>query len=269
MAAAARAAHLLVDRPPFILQDDLAKSLLGPGGEIALGYQLQHPDEPVLAAARASATIRSRYAESLLAASPCDQYVVLGAGLDTSGIRVAAPAGRRVFDVDLPQVLAWRRDAFAQAGIGLPAEVTGVPADLAAEPLLPALCRVGFDADRPAFVSCLGVTMYLSEDAVRGLLGQLGDLVEGSELVLDHILPPDERDEAGAAYARAVAAMAGASGEPWKLSVCGAGLAAWLTELGWRSVTCTGEAEAVPPQSWDRTDSLRPQRLVGLLHASR
>src|SRR5690606_40152082 len=56
----------------------------------------------------------------------------------------------------------------------------------------------------------------------------------GSSLVFDYHLPPELRDEAGADYACAVAAMAGREGEPWQCSAAPETVEAWLSELGWR-----------------------------------
>ena len=66
-AAAARAAHLLVDHQPWIFADDLAAVLLGKLADEFIGYHCAHGEHLVLAAARAQATCRSRYAEDRLA----------------------------------------------------------------------------------------------------------------------------------------------------------------------------------------------------------
>jgi len=51
------------------------------------------------------------------------------------------------------------------AGIAIPPNVTFVPIDFENDRLIDALSACGFDAAQPAFVSWLGVTMYLTREA--------------------------------------------------------------------------------------------------------
>jgi O-methyltransferase involved in polyketide biosynthesis len=66
-AAAARAAHPLVDDEPHVFVDPLAATLLGGHAAELLAYHREHGDHPVLAEARAQVGCRSRVAEDLLA----------------------------------------------------------------------------------------------------------------------------------------------------------------------------------------------------------
>src|SRR5579859_8064820 len=82
-AAAARAAHLIVDDEPVIFADTLAAVLLGDRADEFISYHRQHGSHLVLASARTQVTCRSRYAEESLAAASdrgVGQYVILGAG---------------------------------------------------------------------------------------------------------------------------------------------------------------------------------------------
>jgi methyltransferase (TIGR00027 family) len=265
LSAAARAAHLHVDVRPYLLVDDLAERLMGESGRAPLDYHRRFPTHPVLAGARTSALLRSRFAEDLLAASPADQYVVLGAGLDTSALRTAL--GRRVFEFDRPGVLTWRRAALAAAQIPVPSGFRDVPVELGRDPLRPALLAAGLDPRRPAFVSWLGTTMYLTDDEVRRTLGELSGLAPGSELVLDHVLAADARDDAGSGYAAAVSAAAGDGGEPWRSSPAPATVRTWLVRAGFGDIAMLPDHEAVGQDAWHRSDALRPIGLIGLVRA--
>src|ERR1700676_4004376 len=89
-AAAARAAHLIVDGPPVIFADTLASALLGDAAEELIGYHRLPPAPPVRAGARTQAACRSRHAEDSLARAVgrgVTQYVILGAGADTFAYR--------------------------------------------------------------------------------------------------------------------------------------------------------------------------------------
>src|SRR5580698_2993329 len=113
MAAAARAAHLVVDGEPVIFADTLASALLGERAEELLGYHTSHGTHPVLAGARAQVTCRSRYTEDALAHR--------SGGL-AGGCRV------RVFEVDHPATQDWKRRALANARVRVPDGVAFVPA---------------------------------------------------------------------------------------------------------------------------------------------
>ncbi|MFF2814549.1 class I SAM-dependent methyltransferase [Kitasatospora cineracea] len=274
MSAAARAAHLLVDREPVILADTLAEPLLGEHAEELLTYHRSFGAHPVLAGARTTALTRSRFAEDRLAALTArgtDQYVLLGAGLDTFAYR-SAPAGRvRVFEVDHPAVQRWKRDLLAAAGIAVPPGTAFVPVDLerdgGAGELVAALVAAGFDPGRPALVAWLGVTMYLGAEAIGAALAAVGGLAPGSELVAEYLLPPGRRDEAGQAYAEQVASAAAEGGEPWRTFLDVEEMDALLTAAGLRPLAHLRQHESVPAELWQRTDALRPFGLSVLAHA--
>lgn len=264
MSAAARGAHAIVDSPPHLIVDEDARRICEAAGNPSpLDFHLAHPGEPVLAAARLSAAARSAYTEERLHRSGIAQYVVLGAGLDTSAARV--PDSCDVWHVDLPGVLDWRASLLEQAEVR--DRGTSVPVDLATTDPVPELVDAGLRPDAPVFVSWLGVSMYLEEASVRQTFASLGALPRGSELVFDHIVPPRDRDAAGAEYARAVGAAVGAQGEPWRCTPAADELTVWLAAAGWSAVETVGEARSLPDGFWDRSDALRPMELVSFTHA--
>ena len=68
MAAAARAAHLIVDHEPVIFADELAAALLGEQADEFISYHRAHGTHLVLSCARAQVLCRSRFTEDHLAA---------------------------------------------------------------------------------------------------------------------------------------------------------------------------------------------------------
>ena len=62
----------------------------------------------------------------------------------------------------------------------------------------------------------LGVTMYLTADAIAQTMTAIAGCAPGSELIADYILPEGARDEAGALYGRLVAQASAERGEPWR-----------------------------------------------------
>ncbi len=118
-AAAARAAHLIVDSEPVIFADTLAQALLADRAEELISYHRAHGAHPVLAGARAQVTCRSRYAEDRLADAVgrgIGQYVLLGAGLDSFACRSPLAERVRVFEVDHPATQEYKRRAWETTG---------------------------------------------------------------------------------------------------------------------------------------------------------
>jgi methyltransferase (TIGR00027 family) len=265
MAAAARAAHLIVDQPPVIFADTLAYELLGDRAEEFVGYHRLHGDHPVLAGARAAVTTRSRYTEDRFAAmTGVDQYVILGAGLDTFAYRAGDKS--RVFEVDHPATQRWKRRLLADAGTAIPDAVTYVPLDL--EKGVDGLLGAGLDHGRPALVSWLGVTMYLTREAIGATLAVIGGFAPGTEIVLDYMLDPELRDAAGQAYAEAVAPVAAERGEPWLSTFGPREMAALFDEHGFDVAEQVGQRDAVEAALWRRSDVLRPAALSMVARAA-
>jgi methyltransferase (TIGR00027 family) len=263
-AAAARAAHLIVDAPPFIFADVAASALLGGRADELIGYHRDHASHPILSAARAQVICRGRYTEDRLAraaAAGVRQYVVLGAGLDSFGYRSPLASQLRVFEVDHPATQQWKREALAAARIPVPGTVTFVPADLAAGSLADLLPASGFDPSRPALISWLGVTMYLTRDAIGQTLTAIGTLAPGTEVITDYMLPARLRDAAGDSYVELISPAAAERGEPWLTFLSPDEAAALLAGHGIEAAEHVHQRDTVDAALWHRADSLRPIEL--------
>ena len=270
-AAAARAAHLIVDNEPVIFADTMARALLGERAEELISYHRAHGTHPVLAGARAQVTCRTRYAEDRLAEAVergIGQYVLLGAGLDSFAYRSPLAGHVRVFEVDHPATQDYKRHVLGSAEGAGAGGVRFVGGDFGRDSLGEALGRAGFDAGRPALVSWLGVTMYLDQSAVEATVAVLGGFAPGSELVVDYILPAGMRDAAGQGYAELVGQAAGEWGEPWRSVFAPEAMAALLARHGFGPARDVGQREMIPAAAWDRSDSLRPAELSRIAHAA-
>jgi methyltransferase (TIGR00027 family) len=270
-AAAARAAHLLVDSEPRIFADSLAALLLGDKAESYLRYHREHGDHPLLAGTRAQATCRSRFTEDqlvLAAARGTAQYVILGAGLDSFACRSELAGRLRVFEVDHPATQQRKRALLAAAGLAEPPTLTWVPVDFETDELIASLTAAGLDPSAPAFVSWLGVTMYLTAEAIGATLASLSRLAPGSELVTDYMLTADLRDADGVAYADLVMPDSERRGEPWLSFFTPEQMTGLLTRHGFTGVRDVRQRDAVSAALWERTDLLRPIELSRLCHAT-
>jgi methyltransferase (TIGR00027 family) len=263
LSSAARAAHSLVDSPPHLLVDADARAVCELFEPSPLGFQLAFSGEPVLAAARASAVIRSAFARQIMQGGSLGQWVLLGAGLDTSLHRGASA---KLWLVDRPEVLAWRAELFAEAGLADSGVLVGVNLDR--EDLVTQLVAAGLNTDYPTLVIGLGLSMYLTPAENWRLLTGLGRLPVGSELIFDVLTPDDLADEPGRTYARAVALRAG-NAEPWLSRLRPEAVVAGLAEAGWKMVVDTPEAAVPPSQFWTANPQLQAMRLVQLVHAKR
>ena len=199
-AAALRAAHTLAGAEPKIFRDDLALPLTGMSAEDVLALAARTP-----AASAATCILRSRFTEDRLAAARArlDQYVLLGAGLDSYALRAGeALGGLTVFEVDDPPFQTWKRQRIAQLGLIPPADLRFVPCDFERTPIAAALAGHGFASGRPCFVSWLGVTQYLTLAAVRETLGWAGAQAPGSEIVLTFLESGAQAESLRAAMAQ-------------------------------------------------------------------
>lgn len=267
--AAFRAAHLLLDPPPWVLEDRLALPLLGEAGPARLARFAQLPPA-TYAGFRLIMVNRSRYTEDRLAAAVekgIGQYVVLGAGLDSFAYRSPWAPRLRVFEVDHPATQAFKRSRLAAAGIAEPPWVAFVPVEFGRDRVAERLDAAGCDRARPSFVSWLGVTQYLDAEALAAMLGSLAEFAVGSEVVLTHILPPEDRDGLGRAVADAYVPGAARQGEPW-LSCLSVTEARDLVEgCGLRVVEQLERVDAMDAFLQSRRDATVFPRLSALLRA--
>ena len=209
-----RAMHVQVDPPPHVLEDEVGLRLVDPDHDWRRRPDM---DPDATGRFRAGIVARARFVEDLVverAGHGVDQFVILGAGLDTfAQRRPEIAAGLRVFEVDQPGPQAWKRRRLDELGVGVPDWLRLVPVDFeAGGSWWERLADAGFDADRPAVVACTGVTMYLTREANAALLRQIAALAPGSTLTATFLLPPElveEADRPGLRWAEHGARSAG------------------------------------------------------------
>ena len=142
------------------------------------------------------------------------QYVILGAGMDTFAFREPESLSKhRVFEVDHPLTQADKKERITHAGWTIPDNLTFVPVDFTKDSLAERLIAAGFDPSAKSFFSWLGVTYYLSAEAIDTMLSALSLIcADGSSLVFDY---PDENFfDAPERRVQNTIMMAKAGGEP-------------------------------------------------------
>jgi methyltransferase (TIGR00027 family) len=264
-----RALHTEVDAPPHVLDDRIGLQLAGPDPDWR-----QRPDmnEYATPGVRASIVARARFIEDLVteqADRGVGQYVLLGAGLDTFAQRRPEIASRIiVFEVDQPGPQAWKRQRLVETGFGVPEWLRLVPVDFETTSWWDGLLANGFDTGRPAVVSSLGVSMYLTREATAATLRQCAALAPGSTLAMTFMQPvelvaPEEQD-----MLRATDAAARASGTPFISYYAPDDILAMARDAGFATVRHVTAAEYTQRYFADRTDGLRPFTTEELLVAT-
>ena len=147
------------------------------------------------------------------------QYVILGAGLDTFAFQETEFLSKyQVFEVDHPLTQADKQERITRAGWTIPDNLAFVPVDFTKDSLAERLIAAGFDPSAKSFFSWLGVTYYLSAEAIDTMLSALSSIcADGSTLVFDY---PDENFfDAPEKRVQNTIMMAKAGGEPMKTAL--------------------------------------------------
>ncbi|RRR41356.1 SAM-dependent methyltransferase [Mycolicibacter terrae] len=135
---------------------------------------------------------RTRYFDDYfrrVAAAGVRQVVILAAGLDSRAFRLEWAEQTTIFELDQPQVLAFKSYVLSQRGIRPKAERREIAVDLR-EDWPQALRDAGFDATQPSAWIAEGLLMYLSADAQHQLYTGLDDLAaSGSHVAVEDGAP--------------------------------------------------------------------------------
>ena len=156
------------ERPDALFKDPYARRLAGDRGEAILKSM---PRGRVLAWPM---IIRTAVMDEIICRCVSDgtrSVINLAAGLDTRAFRLALPPALRWYDVDLPDMIRYRRDQLASVRSACSHE--HVEADLSSEgELKRVLARISGEMP-PVLVVTEGLLIYLTEPQVRSLAQQL------------------------------------------------------------------------------------------------
>jgi methyltransferase (TIGR00027 family) len=265
-----RALHVQADASPPVFTDEVGLRLIAPDGD----WRTRPDMDPVATSAfRASTVARARFVEELAteqADGGVDQYVILGAGLDTFAQRRPEFGTRlRVFEVDQPGAQAWKRDRLTELGFGIPGWLRLVPVDFeAGGSWWQELTAAGFDASRPAVVASTGVSLYLTKDAIAATLHQVATLAPGSTLAMTFILPAELTGPGERARHQEVQDSARAAGTPFLSFFTPPEMLALADEAGFRETRYVSAADLIQRYFTGRTDGLLPGSAEAFLVAS-
>ncbi len=263
-----RAAHQIFDAPP-VLDDPLALAIIGAAAAARLAAAPRDSRGRTSRSIRAFMAVRSRFAEGELARAVergTRQYVVLGAGLDTFAYRNPYEDPQlRVFEVDHPATQAWKLEKLAIASISIPPSVTFAPVDFEQQTLAEGLTAAGFDHAAPAFFSWLGVTMYLTDEAIASTLRLIASTPRGGTIVFDYAVPRASLGLTGRLTLDALTRRVAAAGEPFRTFIDPFELPACLAAFGFHAVRDLGRDALNARYFADRRDGLRIRGDLGHL----
>ncbi|OBG83891.1 SAM-dependent methyltransferase [Mycobacterium sp. E136] len=115
------------------------------------------------------------------------QAVILASGLDARAYRLPWPAGTTVFELDQPDVIAFKTNTLAALGAEPTADRRALAIDLR-EDWPKALLDNGFDPTKPTAWSAEGLLIYLPPEAQDLLFDRIDELsAPGSRLATEHI----------------------------------------------------------------------------------
>ncbi|MDG3015655.1 class I SAM-dependent methyltransferase [Speluncibacter jeojiensis] len=265
-----RAMHVQVDAPPHVLEDEVGLQLTEPDPDWR-GRPDMDPDGT--RGFRAAIVARASFIEDLITEQidrGVDQYVILGAGLDTFVQRRPEFASRvRVFEIDQPGAQAWKRRRLIETGHGIPDWLHLVPVDFEATPdWVEQLVASGFDPDRPTVIVSTGVTMYLTRAATAATLRRIAGLGPGSTLAMTFLLPAELVDEADRTGLQTSKKGAQASGTPFLSFYTPTEMLALARESGFREVRHVSGSSLADRYFAERSDGLRPSSGEDLLLAT-
>jgi methyltransferase (TIGR00027 family) len=199
LTAAARARE--TERPDSLFSDPFAAELAGAEGFVALDRQnaARSGDREVVA--NPGFAIRTQFFDEFLLRETVgrhvEQVVLIAAGLDTRAYRLAWPGQTDLFELDQPEVLAYKEAILNPLGAQPTARLHSVAIDLRS-PWSDALVKAGYQPDRPTAWLAEGLTFYLDESVVRRLFASIASLASRADRVgTDFVaIPPPGVDAA-------------------------------------------------------------------------
>jgi methyltransferase (TIGR00027 family) len=192
--AASRA--LASKQPGPLITDPFADALVKAVGlehlnKLADG-ELDYGDDPLLNRRQIceQIAVRTRFFDDFFvgaASAGILQAVIMASGLDTRAYRLPWPQGTVVFEIDQPQVLAFKAATLADMGAEPTADRRAVAVDLR-DDWPAALRESGFDPTTPTAWIAEGLLIYLPPDAQDRLFDNITAMsAPGSRLATEHM----------------------------------------------------------------------------------
>jgi methyltransferase (TIGR00027 family) len=170
-----------------------------------------------------------------------------------------------VFEVDHPATQAWKRRMLEEASIQTLASLTFAPIDSERQTLSDGLAQAGFDDNRTTFFSWLGVTMYLTAEAIAATLELIAATPKGGGVVFDYAVVRSSLGVLNRLALDALSRRVAAAGEPFLSYLDPATLRTQLTSRGFDDIVDLNAGELNARYFRGRTDGLEIKGDIGRL----
>lgn len=268
-AAQVRAAHAILDQNPIF--DDPFAMVLADASEEDIENLFALIPRACARVARVLPNQRARFAEEEVERAVqrgVEQYVILGAGLDSFAWRRADLMTEiQLFEVDHPATQEWKRQRMTIAGLRRPANLHFVAMDFEIDELQAGMMEAGFDRGLPSIWSWMGVVVYLEVGSIESTLRAAAALAaSGSRMLASYTVTNDLMDSDSREFDELARAASAESGEDHVTALAPNQIEVIAREAGWRT------ANTVDPSSFaawfsDRDDGLTPASYERILVA--
>jgi methyltransferase (TIGR00027 family) len=252
-----RALHVEIDSPPYILEDEIGLKLVNPDPNWRERPDM-HPQGT--SGYRASIVSRARFIEDLVLEkmkNGLDQYVLLGAGLDTFAQRKSKELKDiHVFEIDKKETQEWKKHRLIELGYEIPNNLHFVPVDFENESWIEKLIEKDFNTKKPSVIASTGVSMYLTKEATKSTLQEIATLATGTTFAMTFILTLDLIDPKERAQHEMVYERAKAAGTPFVSFYTPQEIMDLARKCGFKEVRHVSRADLINLYFNDRKDDL-------------
>jgi methyltransferase (TIGR00027 family) len=211
---------------------------------------------------RASIVARARFIEDMAKekiAEGVKQYVLLGAGLDSfAGRNTQLKEQVDIYEIDQPGTLSWKEKRLIENGYKIPGNLHFVPVDFETSSWWDELLKKGFHIDQTSFVSCTGVTLYLTKKSILNTLRKLTLLAPGSTIAIAFYLPLELLEEEDKPLMEMAIKGAAAADTPFLSLYPVEEIIQLAEEAGFKKITIISTKDMTGKYFTARTDNLEP-----------
>lgn len=235
LVAAMRAAETKrSDREGRLFSDPYAESLAGDEGMALRERAIKEVgDQPAIAVR--TAFIDEKFNNALN--NGARQVVIIASGMDSRAYRLNFPDGTKVFELDQPEVLKYKKEKLNHVKAKCQRHELAV--DLR-EDWQDQLLKAGFDRTQKTLWTVEGLIMYLDESQVIKLFQRINTLASPNDVMLFDIFT---RNLLEAPHMRSQLNFLASMGAPWKFGTNDP--EQFMNKLGW-STTLTQPGEYIP-----------------------
>jgi methyltransferase (TIGR00027 family) len=241
-------------REDRLFNDPWAAALAGQEGQAWLA---QRPADSVI-----PIILRTRFFDDFLQRITCQegirQVVLMAAGLDTRAFRLGWPEQTRLFELDQPSVLQYKKEVLRSAGARPACVRQAIEVDLTS-PWIETLLKTGFNPQQPSGWLLEGFLFYLSCEHITQLLDEITSLAAprswvGFDIINSEVLTSP--------WTRAWVEMQANSGAPWIGTMDDP--EGFLAERGWKATLSQAGAPEANHGRWPYP--IIPPAMPGMPH---